>query len=207
MKTALRITAVALVVGLLFGAVGWTDEPADAPEAAYRGRRRYVERDKPGPAPEAALRDRDRGRKPEAAMRERAAAKRREGLLWFLSLPSVKKEIEKHRKNLQEIQKETREDIRDILQDAHGDPDAGREAVLQEIEDRLADSAEDTVDEHIRHHEAVAYLLERHKDEAVEKLREEFNKRHKAQGERWRRRQKGDIGAPEGEGDPEGAIF
>jgi 3-oxoacyl-[acyl-carrier-protein] synthase III len=102
---------------------------------------------------------------------------------FFMNLPGVKEEMEKHRENTQNIRKTQREKIKEVVKNAKDtakdDKEFDRDAVKTEIDKIVTEGAKDFIDEKIRHQRELADLLEKNKAEAVEKVKEGIAKMRK----------------------------
>lgn len=142
---------------------------------------------------------------------------RAKGRKWFLELPAVKTEVEKHRGTMTQLNEEMRNTVRETLEAAREQAEGqevDRDAVAEQVKEVIAASASKMVDERVRHMRAMADLMEANRDTAIDKFIEFMDKKHE---EHRQRRQEGGGGEggrrqggnPQGNAgnDFEGAIF
>lgn len=143
---------------------------------------------------------------------------RQKGRQWFFDLPEVQEEIEATRKKRQELRLETRQAIRETLtkkarEEAQQGEGPDEYSIEEQIRRAIKTLMEEQIDELVRHHRAMADILEEHKDKGVEELLDEMEKmlarhhgQHRGHGRGRRGGVRGGDDSTPGEG-AEGAVF
>jgi hypothetical protein len=176
-----RILSRSMLVVCLFVSMGAAAFAQDEGEEATlrRGRGRFAER----------MAERREARRQDGDAKGPKAGRGRKGgpLAWFLELDDVKAEMETHRENIRDLRKQAPEKVKAAIEAARADgekPDP--EAIRAEVEAALPPLAESMIEEYVRHHRALADLLEQHKadgaDRLVEAIMQHLHGQHRDKG-------------------------